>query len=825
MALKPRYKRRIMWTVVVVAVTAALALVIVPPQLTLNKMRPQITAAIAQRTGTDAQIRGDVHFSLIGGATIAVHDIAVPDGHIDTLMFRVPWTGIFNPANVSLDGDILIQGAQIKIDRLTPISLQNAIEIRNCGVQFLGKEYNIIRATLDGGALRGIVRTADHKYDIDFTGDAFVIKNQSNNLMITGHLYSDGTARGEMAIRTDNINRLFEFDQPKITQPVDMTANFQWDGAYGFDFTDIRGENFAGRIQLSPDGARDIQINAWDADIDFSFLTGPTTMFSNASYDLDLSGNLTFMDWTFPRLRIQAIADDTSIRIGQVVAGQIKLTGGRITANGAENILISGTMDGMNATCLFSGTPQIWKCSEFTLGNLSGSLSVDHDVFYVFVQSSAPMGDAATLTRMAKKLGARGTINFQFSDATGKIEVDADNDAAAPAYTLARDRSPRDMTPELFFIPTDRAADRGNWRRMGDALEFAETSGKWGMRTTPGTFEIWGENFKDWLGNGNFAFLRDLPFRASGDFARGRISNLRLEIGGVELTGRVAGRTLTLHADMLNADTFAAQDFIDNYDELQFLGPSPMAAPFELPVDVSLTADTLIYNANTYRNFVYAVKPGVQTFSISDADNGNILGQIRRDRARYLISAQLNRFALSAPVLAADMPLNIADTTVTGVVNMETSGQIAYDIRHNMTGTVDLTFDGGRLMGIGTDAFFDAAATLTTLNAEYALAAALGGGASRLKSLHIAGKYADGTFRTTAPIHFRLRHVDGRGNMEITNGVMTADMQLNLRGTAPTPVTIDIELQGDARHYSLSEIMMNFDPEYMRDFVQHHDKF
>ena len=61
--------------------------------------------------------------------------------------------------------------------------------------------------------------------------------------------------------------------------------------------------------------------------------------------------------------------------------------------------------------------------------------------------------------------------------------------------------------------------------------------------------------------------------------------------------------------------------------------------------------------------------------------------------------------------------------------------------------------------------------------------------------------------------------------MEITNGVMTADMVLNLRGAAPTPVAIDIEIQGDARNYSLSEIMMNFDPEYMRDFVQHHDKF
>lgn len=55
---------------------------------------------------------------------------------------------------------------------------------------------------------------------------------------------------------------------------------------------------------------------------------------------------------------------------------------------------------------------------------------------------------------------------------------------------------------------------------------------------------------------------------------------------------------------------------------------------------------------------------------------------------------------------------------------------------------------------------------------------------------------------------------------------MRAQLQLTLRGTSPVPQPIELIIAPDGtRAYSLSEIMTNFDPTYMRDFVRTHDKF
>ena len=71
-----------------------------------------------------------------------------------------------------------------------------------------------------------------------------------------------------------------------------------------------------------------------------------------------------------------------------------------------------------------------------------------------------------------------------------------------------------------------------------------------------------------------------------------------------------------------------------------------------------------------------------------------------------------------------------------------------------------------------------------------------------------------------------MRHTNAVGGLAITNGKMTAEFDLTLRGTAPTPVTIELGIMPDgARNYSLSEIMQNMDPGFMRAFVKTHDKF
>ena len=55
---------------------------------------------------------------------------------------------------------------------------------------------------------------------------------------------------------------------------------------------------------------------------------------------------------------------------------------------------------------------------------------------------------------------------------------------------------------------------------------------------------------------------------------------------------------------------------------------------------------------------------------------------------------------------------------------------------------------------------------------------------------------------------------------------MTSELDLTLRGTAPTPVTIQLSIMPDGgRNYSVSEIIKNLDTGFMRAFVKTHDQF
>ena len=172
------------------------------------------------------------------------------------------------------------------------------------------------------------------------------------------------------------------------------------------------------------------------------------------------------------------------------------------------------------------------------------------------------------------------------------------------------------------------------------------------------------------------------------------------------------------------------------------------------------------------------------------------------------------------------MPLNVGESYITGDIAMKTNGMIAHDLEYNLNGTMDLTFERGYVFGLGLDDFFASANKITILNAEYALADALTDGQTRLKSLHIIGKYDRGNFETTEPFALSVPHADATGTLQIFDGKMSAQLYLVLRGTAPEPAPIDLTIAPNGeRTYPLSEIMQNFDPAYMREFVKTHDRF
>ncbi|MDW2958991.1 MAG: hypothetical protein R8M37_04285 [Alphaproteobacteria bacterium] len=824
MALKPKIKRRIFLTILCTICAFVLVAIIVPPMITLNKFRPMIEKSVYEQTHVPAKLNGSLHFSLIGGATIVAHDVTIPTAKIGSVMFSIPFRGFFDIENAKLNGPVVIYDADITVDKLEPANFNHNIEIYNSNIKFKGRKFHIVRADFTDGAFHGTIRTKEHKYDVEFIGDTFYIKNKNNNLDITGQFYSDGSIRGHMSIETKNINEWFGFKEPKINRPIKLTTNFEWDGGTGYKFTNIESDNFSGNIEILPNGDKDIQLVSNDMTFDFSFLLKPNRILHKTKFNLDLYGNLTFADRDFKHLKIDAVGTSDKFQIANIIADDIAITGGTITQNGAENILITMPYDGTNVMCLFSGTPEKWSCSEFTYGNLSGSISVNGDKFDVTVQSDTPMPTNDKLMNIVSRFGKRGTIKFQFSDIGGTYTITPNG--VTPSYNFAQNKTLKWLNINLPFLPEFMLSDVGNFSWANGMLTFTPHNKQWQLSTYDNYFYLTGRSFKTWFPGIDLQSINDDDYIISGFFQDDKISNLNISVSGHEFNGSVSGKNITLHTKTLSLDTFTNQAFLDNFAELEFLTNAPILIPFDLPVNISLSADSLIYNGNEYQNFVYALKPGTQTFSITDSARGNLLATIEQDKTNYDIFIQLNQFVINGKLLSSDMPLNIRDTMITAEIALSTSGQIAHDIYYNMTGTLDMTFNDGYIIGMSFDNFYASAENITTLNAEYALANALTTGETRLKKMHMVGTYERDNFITTKPIELSMRHTDGIGGLAITDGMMTAEFDLTLRGTAPEPATIALSVlpNGD-RKYSLSEIMQNIDPGFMRAFIKTHTKF
>lgn len=784
-----------------------------------------IEKSINEQMAVPAKIGGDLHFSLIGGATIVAHDVSVPTARIGAVMLSIPFRDFFNIQNAQLNSSVVIYDADISISQLSPVNFNHKIEIYNSNIDFLGRKFHIIRAEFANGEFHGTVRSKEHKYDIQFVGDTFHIRNKNNNIDITGQMYSDGTLRGHISLETDNINSWFGFEEPKINKTVRATMNFELTDYSNYKFTNIMADNFSGNISVSSTGERVIQMVSNNIDFDFSFLMHPNQILNNTTMNLDFYGNLKLGSHTFKHIKVNALGTDNRLQITNLIADDIAVTGGTITDQGAQNILVTMPIDNTNMMCLFSGTPKNWECKTFTYGDMSGHLSVNGNKFDLTIQSNIPVpANKNELLNRIKSVGKYGTINFQFSNLGGTYTVTPDGDSVS--YNFAHDKTLKWLNINIPFLPQFMQTDSGNFSIQDGMFTFVPSNQEWRLSTYENYFHITGNSFKSWLPNMDLRSINDAPFSISGFYDNDKISNLTIKIEDHTFTGSLSGNNLTLHTDTLSLDTFKNQVFIDNFAEQEFRTNEPLFVLFNLPVNIALSAHKLVYNNNTYQNFIYTLKSNTQTLSITDASRGNLLATIERDKTNYDIFIQLNRFAINGKLLNDMMPLNLRDTMITGQIELKTHGQIAHDIRYNMTGNIDATFNGGYLIGMSFDNFYASAEKITTLNAEYALAAALTEGETRIKTLRLIGEYDNGNFITTAPIELSMRHTDAMGGLAIQDGYMTAEFDLKLRGTAPSPAQIALSILPDGtRQYSLSDVMRQLDTGFMRAFVKTHNKF
>ena len=783
-----------------------------------------VEKSIYEQTNVPTKLNGNIHFSLIGGATIVAHDVNIPDAKIGSVMFSIPFHSILDIKNAKLNDAVVIYDADITVEKLQPASFNHDIEIYNSYITFMGRKFYIVRADFTDGKFHGTIRTKDHKYDVEFIGDTFNIKNKNNDLEITGQMYSDGSLRGQISLTTNNINEWFGFSEPKISQTISLTMNFEWNGGDGYKFTNIESDHFSGNIEIFPNGDKDIQLVSNDIDFDFSFLANPNRLINKTNLNLDLYGNLKFFDHTFKHIRVIATGTKSTLQIGTIVADDIAISGGSITSTGAHNIMIAMPINGIAATCIFSGTPSDWQCNKFTYGDLHGSVSVSDKTYNMIVTSDKKMPNIKDAEQQLQKLGEYGTVKFKFTDLGGIYKKT--KNGTSISYDFAQNKTLQWLKITPTFLPKFMLSDAGNFSWSDGMMTFVPHNKQWRLSIQDNYFVLSGTSFKKAFSEIDLRFINDSKYTISGFYDADKISNLNISFSGNKLTGSASGKNITLHTDAFSLDKIINQSFVQDYEAQEFLTNDPIMTLFKIPFNISLSANSLIYNGSEYKNFVYSLKPNTQIFSITDNTRGNILATIEQTTGKYDIFIQLNQFALNGNLLSNQMPLNIRDSKITGEISLSTSGKIAHDIYYNMTGELDLIFSDGYIQGLSIDNFYASANQITIFNAEYALANTLGGGETRLKQMHIVGTYDQGNFITTSPLEISMRHSNAVGGLAITNGQMTAELDLTLRGTGPTPTTIELGILPDGgRSYSLSEIIQNLDLGFMRAFIETHKSF
>lgn len=834
--MKPRYKRRIFWTVFFVIVTLALAAVIIPPFVNYNKLKPYFENSILTQTGISAKIQGDINISLLGRATVIAHDVEVKNGKINSVLFAIPTSKIFNIQAATLRGKIAVDGAKLDIQKLTAPKIEREISITDSVISFMGKDYKIVTGTLDNGNFNGTVRTSQHKYFIESGKDGFNITNKNEGLAISGVLLPSGGADAFLSIETDDINSWFDFSEPKITGRVKLETKIAWDGKYGFVFSDINGTRngnaFTGFIELSDAEKNTVRFAADNINFDLSFLLSQKSLLKNSNLDLDLSGDLKFMEQIFNRVKLSATEEDGKLIIGNLEFENAEINGslnGVITATGAENLALRFTKNGANVYCLFSGTPADWQCADYSYADASlsarGELFVNKNEFHGTLISENPMPENFDFANKLKFLGDNGRIDFKFANASGTIEIS--NKEQKISYDFINEKSLADLGVDYSFFPTAMKSQLGTFQRTDDmencryqrGISFEPDNKRWKLDTCENNFNLSGKSAKEFLTaffpGLELPFANDYEFSASGKIGKNSIADLKIEIAGQTFIGNVSDNNITLKTDTLNLDAFANAKYFENYEDMQFLSGAPILAPFAMgDANISISASRVIFGSESYDNFIYSLKPGVQDFSITDDARGNILVSIRKNQADYDIILQLNKFAFNGPFLDYKFPLNISDSVITGQGKLKTSGKISYDFWSNMQGDLELNFDGGILTGIGTDYLYSQLPNITRTNIEDMLAAAASGGATQIKSAQIIGKYDGGKFQTSQPLRIVVRNAEIIGNMQLSSGKMATNLNIFLRGLSaePKPISLTINESGQ-KSYSLSQIMAVFDPE------------
>ena len=141
MALKPRYKRRIFWSIIAIFGIIVALMLLLPTMINLNSMRGRFESAIQKQTGISARVNGDINFGILGRTTLIARNITFANGTIKELSVTIPFWGLFNLENAPIDGDINLYGAKIAISSLVGDTGKYNVSVHDSVIQFI-RQFN-----------------------------------------------------------------------------------------------------------------------------------------------------------------------------------------------------------------------------------------------------------------------------------------------------------------------------------------------------------------------------------------------------------------------------------------------------------------------------------------------------------------------------------------------------------------------------------------------------------------------------------------------------------------------------------------------------------
>jgi hypothetical protein len=855
--MKARTRRKLLWTVVALALCAIVAAIAVPPFINLDGMRPTIEAAVKNQTGIDIKINGPVRLSLLGRATIGARDVQIPSyqGVAESVSFRIPLHSIFNINTAAISSTAVLNNARLTVTSLAPPQIPGRIVFKGGQITFGDRTFTNINGVFRNNTFSGSVRTAEHRYAIETDGNFFIITNPNVRLRLRGQLVTDDSgniaANGNLGLETSQINRFFEFDAPRITSRVKFKSDFEWK-SNRLRFYNIVGEtkggDFTGEIQVE-NGHKTINLVADNIDLDLSFLQKNPAFLHNSDIRFAGNGRFRIAGHEFSKIRFASIADNNVVTVRNLTASgrDISMSArGRVGNAGADNLEIVFQNATGSVHCILSGNRDSWSCGRWNYKSAefsaSGSLVVGTDSFDLEFNSEnydptkSPIG--SQFSTLGQLLGRnRGTIRFRLGDGLhGAAELENKN--LSISYFSHRNTTiaalPINMQGALP-LPESMMNAPGEMRQahiINGGLSFAFATDEWELLVGHDGNFGWTGNLltlvRAYRPGVDVQFLNpNSPIVVRGKFNAPFISDFEIVTVGGTFSGTFNGRAFDLHGEFLDLDSLINQNYVNDYESMKFISAEPLTFPFMMNMSVALTADMIRFGGEVYERFVYSLTPTRQRMSVTDSARGSMLVSMDRTAAhRYNLLIQSNNFEISGALLPLTSSLNVADTSVTARATLETHGFTANDFWRNMMGDIEMSFEGGTLIGFDFDNFYDSAQQITRLNAEFALADALAGGQSALRSLHISGHYENGIFTTTSPLSAATRHTEYTGELQILRGRAAGNLRILLRGTSPAPAPMLINVpHGGARNFSLSEIMQTFDSDFMREFTRIHPRF